>query len=140
MKIVVFYDGWCGVCNYWVNWILRHDTEKRFYFATLESEFAHSFSHHFAYKFPPETIVVWQEETGFLLKSDALLFIFLTIKPSSLKVRIFKLVPKFLRDIGYSIFAYFRRYLPMKQCKIPSKEEKKQFMTDKPLQEFLNIL
>lgn len=139
MKAIVFYDGFCGVCNYWVNWILRHDTEKRFFFAALQSEFAHSFSDHFNFTFPRETIVVWQENVGFLLKSDALLFIFGTIKPSSFQVSMFKIFPKFLRDTAYTIFAYFRRYVPMKQCEIPSKEDKNQFMTNKPLQEFLNI-
>jgi hypothetical protein len=51
----------------------------------------------------------------------------------------FKLIPKFLRGTAYTIFAYFRRYVPMKQCEIPSEEDKKQFMTEKSLQEFLNI-
>ena len=140
MKAIVFYDDLCGVCNYWVNWILSHDNEKRFYFAALESDFANNFSNHFDYAFPPETIVIWQEDVGFLLKSDALLFIFGTIKPSSFQVKMFKLIPKFIRDIAYTIFAYFRRFVAMKQCKLPSKEEKKLFMTDKSLQEFLNIL
>ena len=140
MKAIVFYDDLCGVCNYWVNWILRHDKKKYFYFAALQSKFANRFSKHFNYVFPAETIVVWQEDVGFLLKSDALLFIFGTIKPSSFQVRMFKLIPKFIRDIAYTIFAYFRRFVPMKQCKIPSKEERKLFMTDKSVQEFLNIL
>ena len=140
MKAIVFYDDLCGVCNYWVNWILRHDKEQRFYFAALESEFANSFSEHFNFAFPSETIVVWQEDVGSLMKSDALLFIFGIIKPSSFQVRVFKLIPKFIRDIAYTIFAYFRRFVPMKQCKIPSEKDRKLFMTDKSVQEFLNIL
>ena len=139
MKAIVFYDDQCGVCNYWVNWILKSDKNDFFYFASLQSDFEQNFSKHFKYKFPPETIVVWEEEVGFLIKSDALIYIFDIIRPSALQVKALKLLPKFLRDIGYSIFAYFRRYVPTKSCKIPSEEDRKRFLSDESLQEFLNM-
>lgn len=91
MKAIVFYDDLCGVCNYWVNWILRNDKSKHFYFAALQSDFEFDFSTHFNYKFPLETIVVWSEETGFLTKSDALIYIFDTIKPTAFQVKVLKM-------------------------------------------------
>lgn len=139
MKAIVFYDDLCGVCNYWVNWILRNDKDNFFYFAALQSDFEFDFSTHFNYKFPSETIVIWSEETGFLIKSDALIYIFDTIQPTVLQVKVLKMFPKFLRDIGYSIFAYFRRYFRMKSCAIPSAEDKKRFLSDSLLQDFLDM-
>ena len=139
MKAIVFYDDLCGVCNYWVNWILKNDKGKRFYFAALQSDFESDFSKHLHYKFPPETIVVWSEETGFLIKSDALIYIFDTVKPTAIQVKLLKLFPKFLRDIGYSIFAFFRRYFRMKSCAIPSAEDRKRFLSNGLFQDFLNI-
>ncbi len=139
MKTIVFYDDLCGVCNYWVNWILKNDKKDFFYFAALKSHFEHSFSAHFNFKFPPETIVVWEEEVGFLTKSDALIYIFNTIQPTALQVKVLKLFPKLLRDIGYSTFAYFRRYVPMKSCRIPSAEDKKRFLSNSSFQDFLNM-
>lgn len=138
MRTVVFYDNLCGVCNYWVNWILANDSKEVFYFAALESDFANKFSLHFNYQFPPETIVIWNEDVGFMKKSDAVIFIFQAINRSSVQVKLLRLFPKFLRDWGYSVFAYFRRYVPMKQCKIPSLEERKQFLTNKSFHFFLN--
>ena len=140
MKSIVFYDDLCGVCNYWVNWILRHDKEDVFYFAPLQSDFANSFSAHFKYQFPIETIVVWVDKEGFLIKSDALIFIFQIIKPSFVGAKALRFFPKIIRDIGYTIFAYFRRYVPMKSCKIPSKKDRVKFLTQFSVSETLNKL
>lgn len=136
MKTVVFYDDLCGVCNYWVNWILENDNRDVFYFAPLTSDFATDFSHHFQYDFPQETIVLWNENVGFLEKSDAVVFILQSIKPSSFSSKALKLFPKFIRNTGYSTFAYFRRYIQMGECRIPSSTDKKRFLTNHSLQSF----
>lgn len=138
MKTVVFYDNLCSVCNYWVNWILENDSKGLFYFAALESSFTDEFSHYYNYEFPKETIVVWDEQKGFLVKSDAVVFILLSLKPASFQLKVFRLFPKLLRDAGYSMFAYFRRYLQISNCKLPSPEHKKRFLTDCSLQDFIN--
>src|SRR5215470_10829986 len=39
---ILFYDGVCGFCDRAVQFVLRHDTEQRFRFATLQSAFAHA--------------------------------------------------------------------------------------------------
>lgn len=136
MKTIVFYDNLCSVCNYWVNWILENDSKKVFYFAALESDFATQFSLRFNYKFPTETIVIWNKRAGFLKKSDAVIFILQSIKGSSYQAKVLRLFPKFLRDWGYSIFAYFRRFIKLKKCKIPSLEERKRFLTNQSTQFF----
>lgn len=138
MATVVFYDNLCSVCNYWVNWILENDSKSDFYFASLESDFAIEFSQHSNYEFPQETIVLWHKHTGFLKKSDAVIFILQAIKPASFQLKLLKLFPKLLRDIGYSIFAYFRHYLQAGKCKLPLPEHKKRFFSDKSFQDFIN--
>ena len=139
MKAIVFYDDLCGVCNYWVNWILKNDKTNYFYFAALHSDFEAAFSTHFNYKLPPETIVVWTKESAFLTKSDALIYIFNTIQPNALQAKLLKMFPKPLRDIGYTIFAFFRRYFRMKSCAIPSAEDKRRFLSNSLLQDFLDM-
>jgi len=39
MERIVLFDGVCNFCNATVNWIIRHDREKKFKFAPLQSEF-----------------------------------------------------------------------------------------------------
>lgn len=140
MKTIVFYDNLCSVCNYWVYWILENDHKEIFYFAALESDFADKVSGHFNYRFPVETIIVWDEHAGFLTKSDAVIFILQSIKPSSFQLKALKLFPKYFRDCGYSIFAYFRRYIKMNECRLPSLDERKRFLTSNSIQYFLNKL
>lgn len=139
MKIIIFYDGMCNFCNYWVNWILKEDKMQLFYFSPLQSKFAHQFSVHFNYMFPTETIVVWREQEGFSIKSDAVIFILQNIRPNSLQQKVLKFLPKFLRDIGYGLFAYFRRFILIDNCEIPSVEDKNRFLTDNSLQEIVNM-
>lgn len=138
MKTVVFYDNLCSVCNYWVNWILENDTNSIFYFAALESDFTETFSLHYNHTFPKETIVVWDESAGFMSKSDAVIFILQTLEPTSFKSKMLKMFPKLLRDMGYSIFAYFRRYMQVAQCKLPLPEHEKRFLTNKSFQDFID--
>ena len=140
MKTIVFYDSLCSVCNYWVNWILENDINGVFYFAALESNFTKEFSQHFNYEFPEETIVLWDEGSGFLKKSNAVVFILQVLKPTSLQLKALKLFPELLRDIGYSIFAYFRRYVKVGKCKLPSSYEQKHFFTENSFQSFIDKL
>ncbi len=138
MKSVVFYDNQCSVCNYWVSWILENDNAGLFYFAALESEFAVEFSTHFNFNFPKETIVVWDNCAGFSTKSDAVIVILQALRSSSFQLKALTVFPKFLRDAGYSIFAYFRRYMQVGECKIISSEDKQRYLTGSSFQNFLN--
>ncbi len=36
----MLYDGVCGLCNHYVNWLLDHDVEDRWMFAPLQGETA----------------------------------------------------------------------------------------------------
>jgi predicted DCC family thiol-disulfide oxidoreductase YuxK len=37
---IILYDGVCGLCNRFVQFVLRHDRKDRFRFAALQSNFA----------------------------------------------------------------------------------------------------
>jgi predicted DCC family thiol-disulfide oxidoreductase YuxK len=37
---VILYDGVCGLCNRLVQFVLRHDSQARFRFASLQSDFS----------------------------------------------------------------------------------------------------
>lgn len=37
---IILYDGVCGLCNRFVQFVLRHDDKDRFRFAALQSNFA----------------------------------------------------------------------------------------------------
>ncbi|OWP85683.1 thiol-disulfide oxidoreductase, partial [Flavobacterium covae] len=37
-KQIILFDGVCNLCNYWVQYIIKHDKNDIFRFVTLESE------------------------------------------------------------------------------------------------------
>jgi predicted DCC family thiol-disulfide oxidoreductase YuxK len=37
---IILYDGVCGLCNRFVQFVLKHDSQQRFRFASLQSQFA----------------------------------------------------------------------------------------------------
>jgi len=42
---ILLYDGVCGLCNRFVQFILRHDRRDQFRFAALQSNFARAILH-----------------------------------------------------------------------------------------------
>lgn len=138
MKTIIFYDNLCNVCNYWVNWVLVNDTKGVFSFASLESDFTKEFSCYYNYEFPKETIVIWSEDIGFMKKSDAVIFILQLLRPTSLQLKVIRLFPRLIRDMGYSLFSFFRRYIRVGECKVPSSEHKKRFFSESSIHDFTN--
>ena len=40
---IIFFDGVCNLCNFWVKYVVRNDPDFVFYFSILQSEFATNF-------------------------------------------------------------------------------------------------
>lgn len=45
MKQIILFDGVCNLCNASVNFIIDHDSQKKFRFASLQSDFAQDLIH-----------------------------------------------------------------------------------------------
>ena len=41
---VILFDGVCGLCNAWVDFVLKQDSEGKFQFAPLQGKFASEFA------------------------------------------------------------------------------------------------
>ena len=42
-RSIVFYDGDCGFCNRSVAWVLKRNTSKELFFASIQSDFTRDF-------------------------------------------------------------------------------------------------
>lgn len=107
---ILLYDGVCGLCNQFVQFVLRHDREGVFRFAALQSAFACAILA--KYGIDPGELntlyVVLGNGDGserLLSRSDAALYIGDRLK---MKSRFLRLFPRFLRNWGYNIVARFR--------------------------------
>lgn len=128
-KHIVFFDGDCGVCNFWVQWILERDKKDRFMFASLQSEFGQKFLSDRGLNTKIfNTIYLWSPDRYYLEKSKAIL------KISNLLGGIYKLsglgkiIPSFLNDKIYDIVSKNRMKLANQKCYLPTPHQRAKFI------------
>ena len=54
---IILFDGDCNFCNNTVQFIIKHDPNKIYKFASLQSDFAKKFLKDFHYKSLPDSIL-----------------------------------------------------------------------------------
>ncbi len=127
MKII-FFDGVCGLCDGFVNFILKIDKEKKFMFSPLQSDFARlNLSQEYTNDL--KTLVLMKDGKLYL-KSWAIIHILLEIGGIWKIVLIGRLFPRFLLDNLYDLVAKYRykTFGKKKNCRIPTPEEKSRFV------------
>ena len=126
-KNIIFFDGVCNYCNFWVQILLSHDKKEILKFSSLQSHFARTFLSHIENQ--PDSIIYWREG-NILYKSKAVLAITSDLGGIWLVFSIFKIVPSFILDKAYDFMAQ-RRYSWFGQrdtCHTPTVEEKSRFL------------
>jgi len=129
-SFIIFFDGVCNLCNFWVKYIVRNDPEGIFYFTSLQSDFSKNFLAQNNIKSDFETIIFFTEEK-FLKESDAVVSILFKIGGfNRLLSRIIKLLPLKFRDGLYKFVSRNRYKLFGKKdhCMVPNESIKKRFL------------
>ncbi len=127
-KKVVFFDGVCGLCNSFVDFIIKRDKKKVFLFSPLQSDFAaKNLSSHQVKNL--NTLVVMIDGATYV-ESDAVLKVLENMPLPWLFLKVFKILPKFLRDFFYKRVAGIRYKLFGKKdtCRMPRADERKRFI------------
>ncbi len=124
---IVFYDHECGICNYSIYFIQKHDKENVFHFAPLQSHYFYSLkSRFFMNEVPDELILLMNDKifTGY----EAVIEIYFSLFANShllfLK-KLFYLSP--VKRIGkylYKIIARNRKRLFNDKCYLIEKNKK----------------
>lgn len=129
-KYIIFYDGDCGLCNYWVQWILKKDDRDQFLFASLQSDFGQNFlkergldSKQF------NTIYLWKPEEFYMVKSDAIKKIGKILGKQYALFSYLAISPKFVNDKAYDLVAKNRKKLAKNHCVIPTERERAKFIS-----------
>ena len=135
---ILLYDGVCGLCNRFVQFILRRDRNASFRFASLQSALAiRILAQHNLNPSALETVYVVvnhdsQENADFILsRSDAVVFVLNRLggfwRSSAFVLR---LLPKFLRDIAYRAVARhrYRIFGRSETCALPSAQDRNRFL------------
>jgi predicted DCC family thiol-disulfide oxidoreductase YuxK len=126
---VLFFDGVCGICNYFIDFVISRDRAAVFRFAPLQGETARE-------RLPEtdlrelNTMVLWEEQ-GIFRKSTAATRILIRLGGFwRLLGTVLRLVPRPLRDAGYSVVARHRYWIFGKKetCRMPTPSERARFL------------
>ncbi|AKK71783.1 thiol-disulfide oxidoreductase [Chryseobacterium sp. P1-3] len=128
-KHIVFFDGNCGVCNFWVQWILERDKKDKFMFASLQSGFGQQFLSERGLETKVfNTLYLWKPHQYYLIKSKAVLEIANMLGGIYRLSIIGKIIPAFLSDQLYDIISKNRMKLANQKCFLPDEHQKKKFI------------
>ncbi len=133
---ILLYDGVCGLCNRFVQFIFRRDRKAIFRFASLQSASAgRILGRHSINPTSLDTVyVVINHELPdeyLLSRSDAALFVLKRLGgPWRSAASLLRLLPKFLRDPAYNTIARhrYRIFGRSDVCTLPRDADHKRFV------------
>lgn len=129
-KQIIFYDGFCKICSWAVDFIMPRDKDNKFLFAPLSGKTAQiNLSPKLTEN--PFTIVLFDPNTNqTYIKSDAALRIAEKLSFPWKFFSIFLFLPKIFRDFLYMIVSKFRYSILDKRstCRLPTEQEKSKFL------------
>lgn len=128
MKIV-FFDGYCSLCNRLIDWLIQIDKTGEIKFASLQGETAQRLLGNYIAQFDANTVIYLRCDQKYE-HSSAILQVLLDIGGFWNLVRVFFLVPKFMRDRVYRLIANnrYRIYGQRSTCRVPSSDEIDRFL------------
>lgn len=127
--VVVIYDGICGFCNAFIQFILDRKPSKKLKFVSFQSELGMQIVEAYQLSNDLSTIIVI-ENTKLFLKSRGFFVILKYIESNYKALHYFKIIPRIITDFFYDIIAK-NRYLLMgkvEQCRLLSKKERAYFL------------
>lgn len=122
-KQILFFDGDCGFCNFWVWFIIKRDKSGVFLFSSLQSEAANQLLSTNFLKETFDSIVLLKKNSCFV-KSSAIIEILQQL-PGLWKILwVLKFIPLPFRDFVYDVVAKNRsRIKVLKLCDIRLKNK-----------------
>lgn len=127
---IVFFDGYCNLCNGFVDHIIRYDHHHLFKFAPLSGETAKAYQIQQPTDLSLQTVVLMTDKGKQYEKSTAALYILSKIHPIPILFNILRLVPLTLRDRIYRWVAQnrYRLFGSKDTCRMPTPEERSKFL------------
>lgn len=142
--MIVYYDGFCGLCDRFVRWALRHDTQRRLQFAMLQGPHGVQLRVDFPQTRGIDSIVV-REGKRVRVRSDAAIAIAIALGGIWRVALLARAVPRPIRDRLYNAIAW-RRYKwfgRFESCPIPPADVRDRFLdvlkTELPLSSSVNF-
>lgn len=127
---VIFFDGFCNLCNGAVQFTIERDKRNVFRYASLQSDFAKEKL--LPYKVNPDELgsFILLEDGRVYKKSTAALKVAKKFKGLWPLLYAFIIVPKFIRDAVYDFIAKnrYKWFGKQETCWVPTPELKSKFL------------
>lgn len=128
-KPILFFDGVCGLCNRFVDLLLRVDRKDRFLFAPLQGTTAQQL-------LPPQSddprewSFLYLDEQGLHDQSDASLQVYRRLGGVWTIPSLLRFIPGFLRNPVYRVIARnrYRWFGRRETCRVPTSAERLRFL------------
>jgi predicted DCC family thiol-disulfide oxidoreductase YuxK len=132
---VLLYDGVCVFCNRTVQFLVRHDPQAVLRFVPLESTLGQDLLARFGAQQGPEGVILITNaltpSARVSRRSEAFSgTLRLLPRPWNIVGEALRLVPRFMREFGYSLFARsrYRLFGRHESCPIPSREQRSRIL------------
>ncbi len=119
---IILFDGVCNLCNSSVQFVIRHDPQRHFRFASLQSDFGQSVLTKFDLPTNSLQSFILLENNKIDTKSTAALKVARRLSKGWNLLYVFIIVPAFIRDAVYQVFAKnrYKWFGKKESCWIPS--------------------
>jgi len=128
---ILLYDGSCGVCSRAVQWVLAHERSHSLRFAPIESAVGSELRALAGIAADVDSMLWTELREGRVradIRSSAMLRVLGYVGGPWRCLTALRVVPAFLRDAGYRIFAKWRYRLRAQSCLVPTAQERARFL------------
>ena len=128
---IILFDGVCNFCNGSVNFIIERDKKSYFKFAPLQSEIGQKLLDEYKIDKTQTDSVVLIENGEAFVRTTAALRIARKLSGAWKLFYAFIIVPSFIRDVFYKLFAKYRYKMfgKTEACMMPTPELRARFLT-----------
>lgn len=128
-KKIILFDGICTFCNWNVQFIIRHDPQEHFQFASLQSDIGQELLHRYAIPKSEDSLILIEQNTHYT-QSTAALKIARRLNRLLPLLYIFIIIPRAFRNVIYQYIANnrYKWFGIQTSCMIPTAKEKKRFL------------
>ncbi len=127
---VILFDGVCNFCNASINFVIDHDPNKHFKFASLQSEFGNAILKKYQRNTTDFESVILLKNNRIFTKSKAALEIAKDLCGFWKYLSLFSVLPSSILDFFYDLIAKNRYKIFGKSdsCRMPTRELRERFL------------
>jgi len=127
---LIIIDGVCNLCEYSVQFIVKHDRQARFKFVAAQSEKGKVLQRIYGVDTLQDGTVILLKNDQMFVKSDAAVEIAKDLDGLYRFLHVFKYIPKPVRDFIYSVISQnrYRWFGKKNDCLLPDNTIKDRFL------------